>query len=171
MRRGHTLVDARGVVVRGAVIERRWAWHDIYDIRTQPIPKAPAYARKWLVHLYDTDGRRFLLPHVDDWQWDDPPAEVDDLRAVAARHRGMTWEPRPAIEARIQRRAGHRKAWERAVTGAAVVFVCALLLWVVLAITTDDPPILLLLVWIPLAAFALLVPFLHWRRARTAANA
>jgi hypothetical protein len=139
IRRGHTLVDAHGVAIRGAVIERRWAWHDIYDIRTQPVPKAPSNARKWLVHLYDTHGRRFLLPRVDDWQLDDPPAEVDELRAVAARHRGMTCEPRPATEARILRRTGHRKAWERSVIGALVVFMCTFLLCIVLAITTDDP--------------------------------
>ncbi|NEA68004.1 PH domain-containing protein [Streptomyces sp. SID12488] len=171
MRRGHTLVDTRGVVVRGAVIERRWAWHDIYDIRAQPVPKAPSNARKWLVHLYDTDGRRFLLPHVDDWQLDDPPAEVDELRAVAARHRGTAWEPRPATEAHILRRTAHRKAWERAATGTLVVLLCTFLLCLVLTVTTDDPPILLLLLWIPLAVFALLAAFLHWRCARAVANA
>ncbi|WP_327696497.1 hypothetical protein [Streptomyces sp. NBC_00459] len=171
LRRGHTLVGAHGVSVRGAVIERRWAWHDIYDIRTQPVPKAPAHGRKWLVHLYDTDGRRFLLPHLDDWQLDDPPAEVDELRAGAARHRGMTWEPHPATEARIQRRAEHRKAWERAVNGTVFVLLCTFLLSVVLLITTDDAPALLLLLWIPLAAFALLAAFFHWRCARTVANA
>ena len=171
MHRGHTLVDARGVVVRGAVIERRWAWHDIYDIRTQPVPKAPSNGRKWLVHLYDTDGRRFLLPHVDDWQLDDPPAEVDELRAVAARHQDTAWEPRPATEARILRRTAHRKAWERSVIGVLVVLVCTSLLSVVLVITTDDPPILLLLLWIPLASFAPIAALLHWRCARTVANA
>ncbi|MBK3578239.1 PH domain-containing protein, partial [Streptomyces sp. MBT65] len=84
MRRGRTLVDAHGITVRGALVERRRSWHDIYDIRVQPIPKAPSYGRKWLVHLYVGDGHRFLLPHVDDWQLDDPRAEVDELRAVAA---------------------------------------------------------------------------------------
>ncbi|WP_105974073.1 PH domain-containing protein [Streptomyces geranii] len=170
-RRGHTLVDSHGVSVRGALIERRWAWPDIYDFRAQPVPKAPAYGRKWLVFLYDTEGRRFLLPHVDDWQLDDPPAEVDDLRAVAARYRGTDWEPRPATEAHILRRTGHRKAWERASVGTLFVFLGTFLLCLALAITTDDPPILLLLLWIPLAAFALLAAFLHWRCARTVANA
>ncbi|WP_405819739.1 PH domain-containing protein [Streptomyces sp. NBC_01390] len=170
-RRGRTLVDAHGVAVRGALLERRRAWHDIYDIRAQPVPKPPSYGRNWLVYLYDTEGRRFLLPHVDDWQLDDPPAEVDELRAVAARHRGTAWEPHPAIEARILRWTGHRKAWERAVVGALVAVLCTSLLLVVLVITTDDPPSFLLFLWIPLAVFALLAAFLHWRCARAVAHA
>lgn len=170
LRRGRTLVDVHGITVRGALVERRRSWHDVYDIRVQPVPKAPAYARKWLVHLYDTDGHRFLLPHVDDWQLDDPAAEVDELRAVAARHRGMAWEPRPAIEARILRWAAHRKAWERAFISTLTVFICTLVLWVVLVVTTDDPPTLLLLLWIPLASFALLAAFLHWRASRAPAH-
>ncbi|WP_051741433.1 hypothetical protein [Streptomyces xylophagus] len=170
MHRGRTLVDTRGVTARRALTERRRSWHDIYDIRVQPIPKAPSYVRKWLVHLYDNDGRRFLLPHVDDWQLDDPPAEVEELRAVAARHRGMAWEARPAIEARIRERAAHRKAWERAVIGALIVFGCTFLLALVLIVTTDEPPLLLLLLWIPLAAFALFAPFFHWRASRAPAH-
>ncbi|NEC90958.1 PH domain-containing protein [Streptomyces sp. SID12501] len=171
MYRARTLMDRRGVVVRGFVIERRWAWHDVYDFRAQSLPKAPSFGRKWLVFLYDTDGRRFLLPHVDDWQLDDPPAEVDELRAVAARHRGTAWEPRPATEAHILRRTAHRKAWERAVIGALIVFVCTSLVLVVLTITTDDPPTPLLLLWVPLAAFAPIAAFLHWRCARAVAHA
>ena len=171
LRRGRTLVDAHGITMRGAFTQRRRSWHDIYDIRVQPIPKAPAYGRKWLVFLYGNDGHRFLLPHVDDWQLDDPSAEVDELRAVAARHRGTAWEPRPAIEARIRRWAAHRKAWERAFLGTLAVFICTLLLWVVLVIATDDPPTLLLLLWIPLASFALVAAFLHWRASRAPAHA
>lgn len=139
MRRGRTLVGQHGVTARRALTECTRAWPDIYDIRAEHIPKAASHARKWLTYLYDTDGRRFLLPHLDDWQLDDPRAEVAGLREAAARYRGMAWERRPEVEARIRRRAGHRKAWERAVTGAVIVFGCMFLLWVVLLFTMDHP--------------------------------
>jgi len=68
LRRGRTLVGHRGISARWALTERRWGWHDVYDIRAEPVPDAARHARKWLTYLYDNEGRRFLLPHLDDWQ-------------------------------------------------------------------------------------------------------
>ncbi|MFJ9867150.1 hypothetical protein [Streptomyces sp. NPDC101165] len=163
LRRGRTLVGALGITAHRAVTERGRAWHEIYDIRAEPVPKAPASARKWLTFLYDTEGRRFVLPHLDDWQLDDVPAEVAALREAAARHRGAAWEPRPQVEALIRRRAGHRKAWERASVGGVVALVCGFLLWVVLLFTSDHPPTLLLFLWLPLGTFAVLAALLNRR--------
>ncbi|MFE0510616.1 PH domain-containing protein [Streptomyces sp. NPDC058964] len=165
MRRGRTLVGPHGVTARRALTERTRAWPDVYDIRVEHIPKAPAHARKWITYLYGTDGGRFVLPHLDDWQLDDPRAEVAALREDAARYRGMAWERRPEVEERIRRRTGHRKAWEQATTGAAIVFGCMFLLCLVLVFTTYHPSVPLLLLWIPLASFALLAALLHWRWA------
>lgn len=170
LRRGRTLVGPHGITVRRAMTERTRAWQDVYDIRAEPVPHATSYQRKWLTYLYDTDGRRFLLPHVDGWQLKDPPGEVAELRAVAARHRGAAWERRPEVEARIRRRAGHRKAWESAVTGTLIVYGAAFVAWVVLLFTMDRPPGSLLLLWIPLAAFTVLAAVLHWRWAARAAG-
>ncbi|MFI1768489.1 PH domain-containing protein [Streptomyces sp. NPDC020800] len=163
MRRGRTLVGARGITARRAVTERGRAWHEIYDIRAEPVPNAARSARKWITYLYDTEGRRFVLPHMDDLQLDDPPTEVAALRRAAALHRGAAWERRPDVEALIRRRAGHRKAWERAVTGGLVALLCAFLLWVVLLCTTDHPPTLLLFLGLPLGTFAVLAALLHRR--------
>ncbi|MGW2701201.1 PH domain-containing protein [Streptomyces sp. NPDC001340] len=163
MRRARTLVGARGVTARRALTERSRAWHDIYDIRAERIPNSNAYADKWITYLYDTDGRRFVLPHMDGRQLDDPPTEVARLREAAARHRGMGWDRRPEVEARIRRRAGHRKAWERAFTGGVIALVCGFLLWVVLLFTKDHPPTFLPFLWLPLGTFALLAALLHWR--------
>ncbi|TVZ97592.1 hypothetical protein [Streptomyces sp. BK340] len=163
LRRGRTLVGARGITARRAVTERGRAWHEIYDIRAEPIPKAPASARKWLTYLYDTEGRRFVLPHLDDWQLDDVPAEVAALREAAALHRGAGWERRPQVEALIRRRAGHRKAWERASIGGMVALFCGFLLWVAFLFTTDHPPTFLLFLWLPLGTFAVLAALLNWR--------
>ncbi|MGQ4413984.1 hypothetical protein ACN6LA_000773 [Streptomyces sp. SAS_269] len=109
LRRGRTLVGHRGISARWALTERRWGWHDVYDIRAEPVPDAARHARKWLTYLYDNEGRRFLLPHLDDWQLDDPPGEVAALREAGAHERGAAWERRPAVEALIRRRAGHRR--------------------------------------------------------------
>ncbi|MFF4039906.1 hypothetical protein [Streptomyces sp. NPDC001816] len=163
MRRGRTLIGARGITARRALTERSRAWHEIYDIRAEPVPNAAKSARKWFTFLYDTEGRRFVLPHMDDWQLDDVPAEVAALREAAARHRGAAWDRRPEVEARIRRRAGHRKAWERAFTGGVIALVCGFLLWVVLLFTKDHPPTFLPFLWLPLGTFAVLAALLHWR--------
>jgi len=169
--RGLTSVDADGVTVRGAFRERRRAWHDIYDLRVEERPKQGRADARWWTWLYDNDGRRLLLPHVDDWQLPDLRAEIDELRALAAAHRGMAWEPRPEVEARIRLRAGHRKAHERAAIGAVLVFFAGLtyLMWEV-AVGDETHPFLLLLC-VPLAAYALIVTFLRWRASRAPAHA
>ncbi|WP_333772868.1 PH domain-containing protein [Streptomyces sp. IBSBF 3136] len=161
--RGRTLVGVRGITVRRAVTERSLTWRDVYDIRTEPVPRAKPPARTCLTYMYDTGGRRFVLPHLDDWQLTDPPAEVAALREAAARHRGMAFERRPETEALIRRASGHRKAWERAVTGGLVAFGGGFLLWVALLFTTDHPPTLLVFLWIPLGTFAALAALLNWR--------
>ncbi|MCZ0988448.1 hypothetical protein [Streptomyces diastatochromogenes] len=163
MRRARTLVGARGITARRALTERSRTWHEIYDIRAEPVPTRTAYADKWITYLYDTDGRRFFLPHMDGGQLDDPPTEVAALKEAAARHRGMGWGPQPEVEARIRRRAGHRKAWERAFISGLVALACSFPLWVVLLATTPHPPTLLLFLCLPLGTFAAVAALLHWR--------
>ncbi|QQM41811.1 hypothetical protein [Streptomyces liliifuscus] len=137
---------------------------DIYDIRVEPTPRGGGLsARRHVTVLYGNDGRRPGLPHLDDRQLDDPHAEVADLLTAAARHRGMPWDRRPEVEARIRRRAGHRKAWEHAWTGAIVVLLCMLALLVALVVANGEAPVVLLLVCIPAASFVALAALLNWR--------
>ncbi|SEE11747.1 PH domain-containing protein [Streptomyces sp. 3213] len=166
--RGLTSVGADGVTVRGAFRVRRRAWHDIYDLRVEERPKQSRADVRWWTWLYDNDGRRVPLPNVDDWQLPDLRAEIDDLRTVAAAHRGMAWEPRPEVEARIRLRAGHRKAHERAVIGAVLAFFAGLmyLMWEVT--TGGEPRPFLLLLCAPLAVYALLLPSLRRLASRRA---
>ncbi|MFF5002140.1 PH domain-containing protein [Streptomyces phaeochromogenes] len=164
MLRGRTRVGPDGIAVRTAVSERKRSWHDIYDIRVEPTPRSGGpSARRYVTLLYGNDGRRLGLPHLDDWQLDDPHTEVADLLTAAARHRGMTWDRRPEVEARIRRRAGHRKAWERAWTGAIVVLLCMLALVLGLIVVDGEAPVVLLLVCVPLGSFAVLAALLNWR--------
>jgi len=166
--RGLTSVGADGVTVRGAFRVRGRAWHDIYDLRVEERPKQSRADVRWWTWLYDNDGCRVLLPNVDDWQLPDLRAEIDDLRTVAAAHRGMAWEPRPEVEARIRLRAGHRKAHERAVVGVVLAFFAGLmyLMWEVA--TGGEPHPFLLLLCAPLAVYALLLPFLRRLASRRA---
>ncbi|MFJ6086588.1 hypothetical protein ACIQI8_34905 [Streptomyces sp. NPDC092369] len=161
--RGRTFVRADGISARGAIRVRRRAWQDVYAIRIEPAPTRRKDGPRLLTYLYDNDGRRLQLVRLDDWQWPDLEAEVDDLRTAAARHRGTGWESRPEAEDRVRRRAGHRTAWVRAFNGALFVLLAMVLfmLWELLS-GADTRPLLLLLC-IPLAAFALLAALLHWR--------
>lgn len=161
--RQRTFVTADGIAVRGAVRTRRRSWHDIYDIRVEPRRNQRSGDSQWLTFLYANDGRRLLLPHVDDGQLPEFGAEIDDLRETAARHRGMAWEQRPEVEERIRRQAGHRKAWERATSGALFVLLAMFLVTLWQVATGRDTEPVLLLVCVPLAAFALLAAILHWR--------
>ncbi|WP_019064536.1 PH domain-containing protein [Streptomyces prunicolor] len=173
VRRGRTTVGADGVATRGAFRVRRWAWHDIYDLRVETNPGQRSSDVKSLTFLYDNDGRRAHLRQLDDWQLPDVWGEVADLHTAAARHRGMTWERRPGVEVRIRERAVYRKARERAAVGAILVFLAAIgyLVW---AVSVDDGHRLLaflLLPGAPLAAYALLVTFFRLRSSRTPAHA
>ncbi|MEV6180795.1 PH domain-containing protein [Streptomyces sp. NPDC052015] len=160
--RGRTVVTAHGVTVRGAVRTRSVAWADVHDIRVEPrrrdthglTPRSPAY-------LYATDGRRILLPRLDEWQLDDPYAEVAELRAAVALPDGGVGEA-PWAEARVRWRAGHRTAWQRANLGAALVLAAMVVLWAGRALVTgtQGQPFLLL-VCVPLASLAVPTALLH----------
>ncbi|WP_053754877.1 PH domain-containing protein [Streptomyces sp. MMG1533] len=163
-RRARTFVGAEGIAVRLGVGVRRRAWHQVYDIRVEANPyRNGMFQPQQLTYLYDTDGRRMLLPHLDDLQLEAVNTEVTELRAVVARHRGMAWDRRPEVEARILRRAGHRRAWWRAYAGAFVVFFGMLAVLIIQLITGEQPRPALLLLCIPLASFAALAAFLNWR--------
>jgi hypothetical protein len=170
VRRGRTTVGPDGVATRGAFRVRRWAWNDVYDLRVETNPGQRSADVKSLTYLYDNDGRRARLPYLDDWQLPDLWAEVADLHTAAARHRGMSWERRPAVEVRIRERAAHRKARGRAATGTVIVFFAAslYLLWEILA--DDDPHPFLLLLGAPLAAYALLAALFRRRYTRALAH-
>ncbi|WP_405862221.1 PH domain-containing protein [Streptomyces sp. NBC_01515] len=118
--RGRTIVGTQGISARNAVRTATRAWHDVYDIRAELNPVGRTENAQWTTYVYGNDGRRVLLPYFDDWQLPDFHAELADLRAESAQHRGMAWELRPEVEDRIRRRARHR-------TVSAAVLVTALI--------------------------------------------
>ncbi|MFJ3304398.1 PH domain-containing protein [Streptomyces sp. NPDC086549] len=161
--RARTRVTADGITRQGPVRARTWAWRDVYDIRVQPVEGGrTALHPQWPAYLYDSDGRRFMLPQLNEWQLDDPFAEVADLRTAAARHRGLTWEQRPEVEERIRRRTVQRKAWRWASIAAALTLgAMVVVLAGEVAVGSPKSPFLLL-VCVPLAAFAVLGALLNW---------
>ncbi len=161
--RGRTSVGPDGIAVRRAVRTRTHAWHDIYDIRVEPTNGRGLEVPQWLSYLYDNDGRRTRLPQVDDREVPALLADIESLRTAAARHRGMPFDRRPEVESRIRRRAGHRKAWERAFTGTALVLLAMpMVLFAELMSGAEVRPVLLLAV-VPAASFVLLAALLNWR--------
>jgi hypothetical protein len=161
--RAHTRVTAVGVTAQGPVRSRTWAWHEVYDIRVEPAPRGSGrLVPQWLTYLYDLDGRRYLLPHLNDWQLDDPHTEVSELCVAAAPYRSLPWERRPQVEERILWRAGRRRAWTWAAYSMLVVLfaMVAVDVWQVVVGRPEHP--LLLLVVVPLASFAVLGAVLQW---------
>ncbi|MGW3035746.1 PH domain-containing protein [Streptomyces sp. NPDC001178] len=155
--RAYTRVTAAGITAQGALRSRTWAWHEVYDIRVERAPRGSGrMAPQWLTYLYDLEGRRFLLRHLDDWQLDDPYAEVSELCLAAAPHRSLTWERRPNVEERILRRAARRKAWTWAAYGALITFFVMVVLDIGMVATGSPEHELLLFVCVPLASFGIL---------------
>ncbi|MER6532408.1 PH domain-containing protein [Streptomyces sp900105755] len=151
--RARTRVSTAGIIAQGPVRARNWAWSDVYDIRIEHAPRGsgPA-APQWLTYLYDFRGRRFLLPHLDDWQVDDPYAEVAELCLVAAPLRSLTWERRPDVEERILRGAVRRRAWTWGANGTIAVFCLMFAVDVGRAATGRSDHPFLLMVCVPLAS-------------------
>ncbi|MFG2969065.1 MULTISPECIES: PH domain-containing protein [unclassified Streptomyces] len=106
--RACTRVTVDGITARGPVRSRTWAWREVYDIQVErdrraaardgeggrliPGPGDSGMFPRWRTYLYDFEGRRVLLPQLDDWQWDDPHAEVARLRQAALPYReGLPW--------------------------------------------------------------------------------
>ncbi|MFJ8489864.1 PH domain-containing protein [Streptomyces sp. NPDC094038] len=164
--RARTRVTAAGITARGPLRARSWAWSEVYDIRVEQAPRGSGReAPQWLTYLYDFQGRRFLLWHLNDWQVDDPYAEVAELCLAAAPLRSLTWERRPDVEERIRRGAVRRKAGTWGAYGAIAVFCLSFVvdIWWVATGRPDHP--FVMMVCVPLASGVALAAVLdrYWR--------
>ncbi|MFE0524382.1 PH domain-containing protein [Streptomyces sp. NPDC058954] len=152
--RAYTRVTASGISVQGRLRSRSWYWADVYDIRVEPsLRGSGSSGPRWLTYLYDFEGRRHLLWHLDDWQLGDPYAEVSELCLAAAPYRSLAWEPSPRVEELIRRGAARRKAWIRAGYSALVVFFAMFVVDFWEVVTGRPEHLFLLLVVVPLAFF------------------
>ncbi|MFD4502011.1 PH domain-containing protein [Streptomyces sp. NPDC058457] len=161
--RARTRVTAAGITAQGPVRARSWAWSEVYDIRVEQAPRGSGrMAPQWLTYLYDFQGRRFLLPHLNDWQLDDPYAEVAELCLAAAPHRSLTWERRPDVEERIRQGAVRRRAWMWGVYGGIGVFFAMFVVDIGLILMERPDHPLVLFVCVPLVSGAVLAAALQW---------
>ncbi|MFF7976563.1 PH domain-containing protein [Streptomyces sp. NPDC007905] len=154
--RARTRVTTEGITRQGPLRGRTWAWSDIYDLRVEHAGKDPLNtAPRWPAHLYDFEGRRFRLPHLDEWQLDDPIAEVAALRAAARQH-GMSSEQRYEVEERILRRAGQCRGWQWAAIAAMLMLVVMTFAAAGEAFSGTRVHLFLLLLVVPLVTFGAL---------------
>jgi hypothetical protein len=123
--RARTIVGTQGITARDAVRTETRTWGDVYDIRAELNQNGRTEKAQWTTYVYDNEGRRMRLPYFDDWQLPDFHAELADLRAVSALHRGMAWELRPEMEDRIRRRMRNSKVWTLVCIAAVAIAVFA----------------------------------------------
>ncbi|WP_405490222.1 hypothetical protein [Streptomyces sp. NBC_00096] len=135
--RRFTVLDEKGISVRGLLGVRRLGWDELHDVRAEAWPeqmRTVAGAPRVFGCAYRADGKRVVLPCVDDREVAGVHAEVARIRSVWTRLRGPRWEPDPAAEARIARDAARRDRWVRAGSGWAVPVVATVVIIAVIVL-------------------------------------
>jgi len=125
-----TIVDATQVTIRGAFGSHATAWPDVQGIE---IELNPAAVRRGLperiVVLYDSSGRRLVLPHLNDRAVADLEGEVEDLRAAWMLRRGEDWAPVGKAADKIARARAYPRPLAHIAVGA---MLCAMMAGTVL---------------------------------------
>ncbi|MDQ0600741.1 hypothetical protein QF037_005086 [Streptomyces canus] len=85
--RARTVVRPGGITSYSALRVRKWTWHDIQDLRVENAPQESSL--RFITCLYETVGRRTVLPFVNDRCVTDLHAETEFLRGVLAGGRGV----------------------------------------------------------------------------------
>ncbi|MEU6145704.1 PH domain-containing protein [Streptomyces sp. NPDC047081] len=103
-----TTADLKAIHARGMIRRRRLAWEDIQDIRAEAT-HAERPSPGVVVYVYGRDGRRGILPYVDDLHVD-VEWELALLTTAWQELRGADWSPDPAAAVLIGRGEARRKA-------------------------------------------------------------
>ncbi|MFI1380268.1 PH domain-containing protein [Embleya sp. NPDC020886] len=101
-----TIVDRDGVTIRGMFRTRVVAWPDVQGIEIEGTRGGLDDQPTQVVVLYDSMGRRYDLPNLNDVETTNPSREVHAIRDVWVRRRGGHWVPVAEVVARI---AGDRR--------------------------------------------------------------
>ncbi|MFI5685196.1 hypothetical protein [Streptomyces sp. NPDC051636] len=88
--RSATVISRECVTVKGLRRAERTAWRDIQGIEIEP---GPGSRPRMLTVMYDRQGRRTALPHLDDRNVASLEDEVLVLRAQWEGLRGEDWQP------------------------------------------------------------------------------
>lgn len=87
-----TICDERQITILGTFGTRSLAWSDVQGIEIEDQAGGP---QKQIAVLYDADGRRRVLPFLNDRGTGDLAGEVAALREMWIRGRGEDWAPGP----------------------------------------------------------------------------
>ncbi|MFJ4830719.1 PH domain-containing protein [Streptomyces sp. NPDC088747] len=119
-----TTADVKALHARGMIRRRRLAWEDIQSIRAEPNPASAMQsgAPNVLVHAYDRNGAKVLLPYVDDLHVS-VEREVGLLLEVWEELRGEDWAPDPAAAVLIDRRDARQAALMMGFAAVMVSFI------------------------------------------------
>lgn len=134
-----TTANIKVLDVRGMIRHRRLAWEDIQDIRSEfsAAGAAQSGAASVLVHAYDRNGARVLLPFVDDIHVN-VERELTLLLEAWQELRGEDWAPDPAAAVLIDRRDA-RQAALMAGFAAAMIAIIPLIFLMLLPLFVDLP--------------------------------
>ncbi|SHN22640.1 PH domain-containing protein [Streptomyces yunnanensis] len=135
-----TFTGPDGITVRRPFGERRTVWPDIQAIEIHSNPSAVADSGMIaeFVVLYDRDGRRLLLPHLNSKTVFGLHEDVARLRELWEHLRGTDWVALPEVAEKIARTRRGMRRQRGLVVGVAVgggVAMVGLVLFLVLVLT------------------------------------
>ncbi|THA49393.1 hypothetical protein [Streptomyces sp. A1136] len=120
---------------------RRLDWADVYHICTVT-PPPPGVGESAMpahvVYAYRADGRRVLLPNLDDTQLgeEELPRETAALRQLLEERRRPDWSPDARVEAHIARHETRYAQRYRTLTSPTFITVTAVIVLVVIIACT-----------------------------------
>jgi hypothetical protein len=119
-----TTADIKALHVRGMARRRRLAWEDIQDIRAElnPASAMQSGAPDVLVHAYDRNGAKVLLPFVDDVHVN-VERELGLLLEAWEELRGADWAHDPQAAVLINRRDARQTALMMGFSAVMLAFI------------------------------------------------
>lgn len=134
-----TVADLKGVEIRGYFGRRRIAWEDIQTIEAAPNPGALTQndAPSTIVYVYARDGKRRLLPYVDDIHVN-LAREYQLLCEIWEELRGQDWEPDADAAVHIARSQARQAAMTLGMVCSMLSFI-PLMVLALLPLFVDMP--------------------------------
>jgi Bacterial PH domain len=139
-RRLATTTGPAGITVKRPFGVRSTAWPDIQAIEIHSDPSAAVDSGVIAEHvvLYDRDGRRMMLPHLNSKTVPTLRQDVERLRALWEQLRGEAWVALPAVTEKIaatQRRTNRARGILVGMVVGAGVLMVGLVVFLVLVLT------------------------------------
>jgi hypothetical protein len=166
-----TIVDLKGIKVRGLARQRRLSWSGIQDIQADPNRLADGEVLGWVCYVYGPNSQRVHLPYVDDTV--NVEGELAFLRSVWEELRGDDWTLTPGARRGIAKRQAMDMALATGMVAAVIAVLPLILLMFLLPQFAGLPGFLesllswwLLVILLPgIFAGTSFVSYRRWRRA------